>query len=294
MKQLILFAAIPATFISCGGKSSRNNNGLNTVTNVRQVNLAVSDLQKLQQSKSFSEVHTFMISKGWDLYKSNVQTTEERPYGSSARLPFECKKSEWTFEKIPDVGTAKGWFRFLNYKDIESAISYDIRDKAHRDGIVAELVNSGYKLVRGSGGDNSAYRNDTYEVSFETQFDVDGANLMGISGKYYWTLVIYNFKQVEKPGDTNTASSQNLSPAEDEGVVINGVKWASPALLPHRPKASECFTSGTAKWGGVTRANLGQTPMAVRVGILRIQTAKSGQKPTTRRPQAGAYHRKKN
>jgi uncharacterized protein (TIGR02145 family) len=252
MKRFFLFTVIAAMLISCGGKNSDN------AKNARQINLTLSELQKMQQSKSAAEVHKFMVSKGWDLYESIVQTTNDRPYGSFARLPFECQKSEWTFEKMPNVGWAKGWLRWLNYKTIGNALSYDIRDKAHRDDIISELVKSGYKLVQGNGGENSVYRNDTYEVSFQTQFDASGADMMGVAGQNYWTFFIYNYKQVDAilhPGKTGEqAVSQSLSSTEDEGVVINGVKWATrnvdkPGTFAASPESAGMFYQWNRKMG---------------------------------------------
>jgi hypothetical protein len=251
---LLSMTVIVLSVVGCGGKSGNSAKKIS-------VNLTLSELRQLQQSKDFTEVSTFLTSKGWSLYEANVPAKSDEPYGAYTRLPLAHQRSEWTFEKVPDKGIAKGWFRWLslNSKSGESAISYDIRDKAHRDTIIAELIRDGYILIAGCGGDNSRYRNDIYEVSFQTQFSIGGADFIGISASNYWVLYMYNHKQIDPYVDPKAVresiiSQTKGSPTEDEGVIINGVKWATrnvdaPGTFTASPEMAGMFYQWNRKTG---------------------------------------------
>jgi len=92
----------------------------------------------------------------------------------------------------------------------------------------------------------------------ESEFKATGADFMGVSGSNYWVLFIYNHKQSEAllhPGaQAQTVSPSTGSQTEDEGVVINGVRWASrnvdaPGKFAASPEDGGMFYQWNKKLG---------------------------------------------
>jgi uncharacterized protein (TIGR02145 family) len=210
--QILSVAAIVLAAVSCGGGKPAKE---------PSPNLSFSELQQLQQCKSRSEV-SVLLSHGWIFSERDVSKSDDQPYGCYSRLPLNYKESSWEFDRH---NKPKGTLRWLNYTSIEPALSYDIHDKAHRDSIIADIKTQGYKLIYNGNEGNLRFRNDTYEVSFKTQFSVSSADFMGAGGYNYWVFFIYNYLQNGEKG--LQSNSQSLSPTEDEGVVVNGVRWAT-------------------------------------------------------------------
>ena len=155
----------------------------------------LTELFALVKCKNLDSINQTLNEKGWELSSSlnNVEQYDEK-------LCSKHRKISWAFEKEYDNDEADymaiGWFHLDFLTEGDNAVVYQMKGRAHRLSLEAQLINEGYQsdIVGATNkGDESVYRNDTFEVSIFKKTD---------DAWYYdddcYTFSIYNFQQVEE------------------------------------------------------------------------------------------------